>query len=243
MSQQDALRLAVLAALKDVIASEEARVRRDGKEAFRDLREAGFRNQEVRMSGGGPVLGLLVLKGGTPDVDVDQAKVLAFVRASDPHSVEDFVDPTVVTRPEVVALLREHLPHLVQQRVKGDVADKLTKQAKRAKGRLLDTETGEFTTVGTPTVSPIVGEVQWRPEADATGRIMAALQNQVIPDLGLWPLALPAAPAEPQPAAARVVRVVPDGPEFTLDGKPAVQVTIDEAIAEAEAERRGVRAA
>jgi hypothetical protein len=229
--QEEGLRIAVLAALIDAISSEATRVRTDGKEGFRLTRAGGVPYLWIMLPGSDIPLGQLRFKGGTPGVDVKPDDLLAWAQVNDPGIVEDYLDSTIVTKPEVLALIKKHLPHLVRQRVKGDEAAKLAKRVDK-KGRLTNLDTGESAVVGTAKVSPVTGDVAWYPAKDATGRIMAALGNGTLSNetLRLWPLARPATAPEPP---AKTIRAIPAGPPpLEWDGRPVEQPTFDDLLTE-----------
>lgn len=226
---KNGLRVAVLGALADTISQEGIRIRDEGAGTWRGLKEQGFPHQKITLPDGGPPVGMLLFNGGTEHVDVDPAALLAYVKANEhPRCLEEVVDRSALTDPEVIALLKEHKPGLVTQRVRPGTADRLIKEAKANRGRIFHPDDqGACTVVGTVTTSPIEGKVTWRPGKEATGRIMAALGNGTIGDLGLWPLQIAAAPA-PTPA----VTVIPgsaEPPPLKLHGETYVQPTLDEA--------------
>jgi hypothetical protein len=93
--------------------------------AFAPVRQRGRDHQEILLPDGTKA-GLISIKTGGVDVVVDEDMLMAVAAGNDPRDLEHYVTARALLDPRVVALMSEHLPDLVECRIRPEA---------RARGR------------------------------------------------------------------------------------------------------------
>ena len=150
--REHALKVAVIEALGAEVAREDKKARADAAEAFAPLRNSGQTQQEVLLPSGERI-GLLSLKGGGSEIEwMSLAGPVDWARDHDPDAIEEYADPSILTRPDVLAVLKDKFPELVKERVRAQAVAEWEKELRQTGGFLLDKASGE--TVKAATVIP-----------------------------------------------------------------------------------------
>jgi hypothetical protein len=189
-AREHALRVAVLGTLLDAVKAEYARAREAAGEVFAGVRRDGQTQQKVLLPDGTEI-GLVSIRGGSPSVQLDEAGALfGWCREHAPRHVEQYVVEGAYGMNEVIALVAEHFPNLVRERVRESARTALDKQMAETDGYVIDDD-GQKHKLATVTRNDPTGAFSYRPAKGAQDRIMAEWMAGNLREIALGPLALP----------------------------------------------------
>lgn len=191
-----ALKVAVLEALEWVVAQQYAQARGEAEPVFAAVRADGAAQQEVLLPDGTRI-GLVSIKAGATDTVTDEEALLAWVQEHAPESAEEYIEPWAVDSLEVIAAVKAACPGVVKTRIRASARKKYREEIIKTGGWVTDPETGEKAEVAitdrrdpTGAFTLVGAGAQERRE-----RIMAEWRAGRLGQIGLGPLALPAAEA------------------------------------------------
>lgn len=190
--REHALRVAVLAALTDEVKRAYSAARKDAEKAFAIARADGTKQQAVMLPDGTEI-GLISIKAPSPSVKVDEAALLAWADEHVPSAVEETVEPGAWSDLDVIALVKERFPDLVQRRIRPSAREAMVKEMASSGGAVADKQTGEAAVLATVDPQPPTGAFTYRAAPDAAARIVAEWHAGRLGQIGLGQLALPGA--------------------------------------------------
>ncbi len=188
-----ALRVAVLSCLLDAVKAEHGHARKAAEEEFAPARKDGQTQQKVLLPDGTEI-GLISIKGATPDLDWGgPGALLDWCKENAPHAVEQYVTEGAFEMKDVIEVIGTFFPNLVKERVRASSLAAFTKQVQETGGYIIDDESGEKHQVATVTANDPTGAFAYRAAKGAQDRIMAEWMAGNLREIALGPLALPAA--------------------------------------------------
>lgn len=176
------LKVAVLRVRNDELTARYEAARRAAEAVLAGPRLNGLKTLAPVLPGGAEA-GSLSVKAGRRDV-VFNDKLLDLVRETEPHCVEDYVDPGALRDKRVLDLLREHLPELVRQRVGAGRRAELEEACAESDGWLVNTASGERVKVAEVYRVDPSGEFAYVPGKKGTEAILAALAAGTVTEDG-----------------------------------------------------------
>jgi len=127
---------------------------------------------------------LFSLLAGAKTIVVDEDELLLLYAVNSPSDLEEFVDPATLKDDRVIKLLKEHLPELVQVRIKGTVRAQINEQIDKRDGWVPTPGTGELVKIAEVTRHQATGTFQLRSDPRADAMISAAIEAGRITDDG-----------------------------------------------------------
>jgi len=212
-TEQHALRVAIVGAFEDLVEQGTKQVRESAKPVMANTRNSGLSTSvRAKLDDGTDVGVVSITKGGTDTTEhADAIDKLARLPHNKDAAFHNFVEPHVLDDPRVVALIGEHFPELVQERLNPAWRARVLAEAAKArpagKGNYLDPATGEVHKVSTIKDRPADGRVSYTGSPEASAAIFAALGQGLI-DPALLPRIMAALPAPSNPPG----RVFPMSP-------------------------------
>lgn len=170
------LRVAVQEAIAKAVAAEYEKVRAQAAEVLRQAGMDGMRQVSVLLPSG-TVIGRVTVKDPPVAGAVDDAALLQWARGHNTEALEDYADPGILRDPDVLAVLKDKFPDLVQQRVRAATRTAYLKEADKAGGWLSDEDSGEKVRIVTSETLPLTGDFTFTDGKAAQRRsaIMAAI--------------------------------------------------------------------
>lgn len=154
--REAAFQVAVLDALDRRVSKALANARKDAEPVFAAVKAQGHPQVDIALPSGA-VVGKVSIKAGRETVVVDDAALLAWVKANNPDELEATVSPAALSRPDVVAYVRKLHPDLVAHKVRPAYRAKLLGQL-TADGEIASETTGEITKIAETVKGDPTGE-------------------------------------------------------------------------------------
>jgi hypothetical protein len=168
--REHALRVALLSALLDEVKAAHTQARADAAGAFASARADG-QTQQLVMLPTGERVGLISIKAGADSAEFDEAGLLAWVREHMPHQVQDAIEPYAWDSADIIALVKEHFPGVVKPKVRAAYREQLIEEMLACDGKLTDPATGEVDRLGTVRRGKPTGAFSYRADKGGAGRI------------------------------------------------------------------------
>jgi hypothetical protein len=203
-----ALRVAVLSCLLDAVKAEHSRAREAAQEVFAPARKDGQTQQKVLLPDGTEI-GLISIRGASPEVRLNEAGALfGWCKENAPQRIERYLAEGAEGMADVIALVAEHFPNLVRERIRPADRASLDKQMAETDGYVISDD-GEKTRMATVIRGEPTGAFAYRPAKGAQDRIVAEWMAGNLREIALGPLALPGNEQDDRPCP--IEAVLPDG--------------------------------
>lgn len=177
------LRQAVLRVRKDQVSAQWLAARAEAEHVYATLRRNGTKTLTPVLPGDTEA-GTVSIKAGAVHVNWDEPALFELVGETEPRNIEDWVDPAWLRDERVLALLREHLPELVEKRINPARRAELAEACIDADGKLLNTVSGDYVKVADILRADPTGEFAYTPGKKGTRAILQALRDGTVTENG-----------------------------------------------------------
>ena len=123
-----AVKVAAAKVLSEIIAEGYERLRKDAEPVFADLRiDMDVKSLAVKLPDG-TELGSIAIYDGPPKTQVNMKAVAAIVANDDPEEFIEELTPEALKDENLLAFVRDQMPHLLQKKIRDDYLKKLLKR-------------------------------------------------------------------------------------------------------------------
>jgi hypothetical protein len=178
--------------------------RRAAAPAFAAARGEGIPQVEPALPDGTKIA-LISIKRGPAVWSVDEDELLTVAACNDAGDIEDYVTEAALRNPHAVALLAEHLPELVQRRIRPARRAQYQQEWEENGGKITSALIGERVEVATVRHLPPTGDFSYRAAGKAPVLLAEAIAAGQISEWGEY---LTGAPADPLPEPEAVAAAV-----------------------------------
>jgi hypothetical protein len=158
---QVALSLAALEDSADQAKAKYTQGRTAAEEVFAIARRYGTPQVEAVLPDG-TKLGLISIEKGAKVVQANNDDLLFLVATTQPSEIEDYIVPGALHDERVLEVLRQHLPDVVNRRIRPAYRQQLQTEMDERDGWVVNQKTGDLVQVGTVTHYEPTGKFSYR---------------------------------------------------------------------------------